>query len=201
MHHNDDGFSAALPPRHRSMPRQPLRTLVALPALFALPLAGVPLVMAQTAPEAAGGSSPSLPAPPAERSIPAPHRDAAPAGVSPKPHNLPGSSSKPPAPPPPPPASPARYKSIPPLATDSHKPPTLPPPAPRKCAAPPPAPETCSDKQVSSLQHSQTIPTARGQRKAQREAQRECILNYLMHPITSAAAEGINPVIQPKNVS
>jgi len=47
-----------------SMPRQPLRILLALPALVALPLAGVPLVMAQTTPEVGGGSAASQPAPP-----------------------------------------------------------------------------------------------------------------------------------------
>lgn len=46
------------------MPRQPLRTLLALPALIAMPLAGVPLVMAQTAQEAVGGSAGSLPVAP-----------------------------------------------------------------------------------------------------------------------------------------
>ena len=67
------------------MPRQPLRTLVALPALIALPLAGVPLVMAQTAPEAAGGSPPSLPAPPPPlpTALPAPPIPAAQAPAAP----------------------------------------------------------------------------------------------------------------------
>jgi len=47
------------------MPRQPLRTLLALPALIAMPLAAVPLVMAQTAPLETGGGSPaSQPTPP-----------------------------------------------------------------------------------------------------------------------------------------
>jgi len=47
------------------MPRQPLRSLLALPALIAMPLAAVPLVMAQTAPLETGGGSPaSQPAPP-----------------------------------------------------------------------------------------------------------------------------------------
>jgi len=47
------------------MPRQPLRTLWALPALIAMPLAAVPLVMAQTAPLDPGGGSPApQPAPP-----------------------------------------------------------------------------------------------------------------------------------------
>jgi LysM repeat protein len=41
------------------MPRQPLRTLWALPALIAMPLAAVPLVMAQTAPPETTGGEPA----------------------------------------------------------------------------------------------------------------------------------------------
>lgn len=67
------------------MPRQPLRSLLTLPALIALPLAGVPLVMAQTAPEAGGGSPTALPAPPPPlpTSLPAPPTPAAQAPAAP----------------------------------------------------------------------------------------------------------------------
>jgi hypothetical protein len=79
MHHNGFGFPAALLSRHPAMPRQPLRSLLTLPALIALPLAGVPLVMAQTAPEVGGGSPTALPAPPPPlpTSLPAPPTPAA----------------------------------------------------------------------------------------------------------------------------
>ena len=61
------------------MPRQPLRTLLALPALIAVPLAAVPLVMAQTAPLDPGGGSPaSQPAPPS----PPPSLPAAPSSAA-----------------------------------------------------------------------------------------------------------------------
>ena len=63
------------------MARQPLRTLLVLPALVALPLAGVPLVMAQTAgSEPAGGFAGPLPAgPPPPPPLPAVSSPATPA--------------------------------------------------------------------------------------------------------------------------
>jgi murein DD-endopeptidase MepM/ murein hydrolase activator NlpD len=66
------------------MPRQPLRTLLALPAFIAMPLAAVPLVMAQTAPLETGGgppaSQPAAPSPP-----PPPPAAPSPAALAPAP--------------------------------------------------------------------------------------------------------------------
>jgi len=68
------------------MPRQPLRSLLALPALIALPLAGVPLVMAQTASPDSGGAPPppsSAPPPSLPSSLPTPPTPAAQAPAAP----------------------------------------------------------------------------------------------------------------------